>query len=243
MLTYKRCQELYSQAKNKDNGKPIQRNTRIIKTEYNEYAVKLHQTNVLTFKKNGNIVLNSGGWNTPTTKDRIVTYGPRLLSMNGTWIYLYNNKRYQFFDGMELNKKGKPINQKPLTEKDEKSNLKFRKKVNNYINKFCKAIDKGEIGYPDAGDCWDCCLRTSEGSPLGELHSDSTHLISHINELYFVPSLLFNAIKYTEDKVIFKFNETAESIYHKIIQLRLGYFAKRFLRKYMFGKLKKGDMA
>jgi hypothetical protein len=40
-------------------------------------AIRLHATDILEFKQNGSIKVNTGGWNTVTTRDRLNRYLPR----------------------------------------------------------------------------------------------------------------------------------------------------------------------
>lgn len=72
-------------------------------------AVVLHNTAVLTFLPDGSIVLNSGGWLTVTTKERINRYLPnglRVYSNRGVW-WLYKNGATveKFEDGMVISDK------------------------------------------------------------------------------------------------------------------------------------------
>jgi len=55
-------------------------------------CIVLHATTVLRFRANGDIVLDSGGWRTATTKDRINKYLPapwRVRQVDGSW-FLHN---------------------------------------------------------------------------------------------------------------------------------------------------------
>lgn len=62
--------------------------------------VRLHQTNVVTYYPDGRIVLNSGGWRTPTTKDRINNWtSARIYQTKYQW-YLADGR--PFYDGMEV---------------------------------------------------------------------------------------------------------------------------------------------
>ncbi len=49
-------------------------------------AIELHGTKVVRFFTNGLVQLNSGGWRTHTTKDRINKYSPvRVYQKNFEW--------------------------------------------------------------------------------------------------------------------------------------------------------------
>ena len=67
-------------------AKKIDNNTLLI--EYPDYkAIRLHDTNILVFKNN-TITLNSGGYQTRTTKDRLNKYLPQNFNVyqkNYTW--------------------------------------------------------------------------------------------------------------------------------------------------------------
>lgn len=46
-------------------------------------AVRLHDTDVLTLHPNGKITVSTGGWDTPTTRDRINSYLPKPWAVYG----------------------------------------------------------------------------------------------------------------------------------------------------------------
>jgi hypothetical protein len=57
-------------------------------TERGPIAVRLHTTDVVTFHRDGIIELDTGGWYTVTTKDRMNKYLPppfKIFSERGTW--------------------------------------------------------------------------------------------------------------------------------------------------------------
>ena len=60
---------------------------------HSTYVVKIHEDNTYT--------LNSGGWQTLTTKDRINQYSPKYVyQKNFEWFVKINDKSYPFIDGM-----------------------------------------------------------------------------------------------------------------------------------------------
>lgn len=71
-------------------------------------SVRLHRTNVVTFYADGRVMLNSGGWRTPTTKDRINQFiSGNVWSHKSEWfVYEYNDKgerfAVKFYDGLVL---------------------------------------------------------------------------------------------------------------------------------------------
>lgn len=60
---------------------------------HSTYVVKIHEGDLYT--------LNSGGWQTVTTKDRINQYSPkRVYQRDFTWYVNMNGNEYPFMDGM-----------------------------------------------------------------------------------------------------------------------------------------------
>lgn len=74
------------------------------------YAIRLHNTNVLTFQGD-NVILNSGGYQTHTTKERINRYLPgyELTQKNWTWYVIESDTKNKipFQDGMVLKAKSR----------------------------------------------------------------------------------------------------------------------------------------
>lgn len=167
-------------------------------------VIRLHGTDVVEKRTDGSCVLNSGGWRTVTTKDRMQSHMPdgyALLQEKGIWYvvkidhgYAWDktNPRVPYFDGIEIPKcfvaSGKS-GEKELA-KQEKERLAIRK--------FVARLDKLQcLPDPSSGDCFYCQMRTvKEGKPLGEAIGDSDHIRSHIKEGYLHGSLILNALRF-----------------------------------------------
>lgn len=67
---YAAAKALVARARNPIKGTLIDRNTRV-RISSRGIAVQLHNTDVVTFFKDGRIAVNTGGWFTKTTKERI----------------------------------------------------------------------------------------------------------------------------------------------------------------------------
>ena len=100
--------------------------------ETTSIGLKLHGHEIMTFLPNGDTRLDSCGWQTHTTKDRLNHYLPksfRITQKNWTW-YLarvepptyWDGTRWLFFNGITINDVGEvnsePI-QPPLTRRDD----------------------------------------------------------------------------------------------------------------------------
>lgn len=164
--------------------KKLGNNTYLIRKEDGMLAVKFHDTEVVTWFPDGTCILDNGGWFTSTTKDRMTKYGPlQIWSEKGLWYIgeglLYRNGMV-FKDGVLLNKDAFPSQ-----DKVESTKKKVDKMVSKYIRGFVKDIQDNGLGEPSAGDCFLCQFR----APF----EDVGHLVSHMEEGYYVRSLLLTA--------------------------------------------------
>lgn len=157
-------------------------------------AVKYHDTIIAWFYNNGDVQINSGGWRTATTKGWLGEFGVRVWSEGGTWYVHHHDARYVFKDNMVLHADGTVSG--AGTESDKVLEKKLRAQITQYAKKFSEAIADNKIEAPSAGDCFFCYMRVSESNvPLGEANQDTEHLLSHMKEKYFVPSLLWRALE------------------------------------------------
>lgn len=69
-------------------------------------VIRLHLTDIVTIRRNGTIVLDSGGYRTKTTKERMNQYlpaGQRVWAEKGIWyINMSNGAKKPFVDGMKV---------------------------------------------------------------------------------------------------------------------------------------------
>src|SRR5208337_4674554 len=127
----------------KRSSRKLENHTYLIHYHENPHyiGVRLHQTDVVKYWPDGRIELNSGGWRTVTTKDRINTYAPvNLWTDKGIW---YIGKNWQrpaqgyFKDGMIINPDGSFSGVKTL--KQMEAELKLRTRVRKYAADYLKA--------------------------------------------------------------------------------------------------------
>lgn len=92
----------------KISGVPKKAST--VRTQDNLMRVKYHNTDVVSFN-NDEIILDSGGWATSTTKTRMnqvsteYNLGYSVSQRNYDWYVQYKGKEIPFSDGMSLNRK------------------------------------------------------------------------------------------------------------------------------------------
>lgn len=188
LMTHAELIELIETARDK-KSKPLQNNTRAELRDNGNVAIKLHDTDVVTVSPDNVYTLNSGGWQTVTTKDRINAYAPvSITQRNYIW---YMGDGSLFYDGMEVKANGEIVKPKKPGNSERQLN-KLKKQAKDYAKKYAQAIKDGEVGYPSSGDCWGCYFGLNNSkddpNPMG-----TDHLLQHMIEDYFVPSLVVNA--------------------------------------------------
>jgi hypothetical protein len=158
-------------------------------------AIKLHKTDILTFRKDETIIVNTGGWRTVTTKDRINRYLPHghaISQHRNVWYWIkvgdWDN-RTPYDDGDQLVCVSGNYEVLTKTEKpDDKAQRALLKRIDKYAKLYGKALP---LDNPNGGDCWGCHLRDEKGNEA----MGTGHLISHMDEGYVVPSLAMAAMK------------------------------------------------
>lgn len=200
-------------------SKFVDNNTVEYTTADGRRVIRLHDTDIITYMPNGKIILNSGGWRTPTTKDRInslVKLKDELdigISQNkGLW-YLSIRERgaevesewgkyrpwntlqtVPFVDGIEIYRGRVMAKYVKKSDAVVKKQEAMKKKINTYMKKVNEALVEGRC-IPDSGDCWYCLMKTSNGQSLGDATGDNSHIMSHIKEGYVPGALIWNAVK------------------------------------------------
>ncbi len=207
-MAYRSKREIMEGVENVVKSKIIARNTVEYVKGDGTVVVRLHRTDIITRTLGGMYVLNSGGWQTVTTKDRINKFSPAFIrSEKGIWMM---NGHIPFFDGVIIDQHGAVQNPEDAPRLSDLMGLKDR------INRFVKLVDTCEtLPVPDNGDCWYCRFFKGE---------DNEHLISHVNEHYLHGSLLVNAMRWAG------YNDHSISLH---FQMDLRDTFKRVLRRYM----------
>jgi len=205
--------------KDVQSSKVIANNTLRINYTDGTEAVRLHDTDVVTKETGGIFCLNSGGWRTLTTKERINRYSPaRLYQRKGLW-YI---GEVVFFDGIKVNEAGEVVGK--VVKVDDKKINDLKKKIKG----FTDLITKENLPLPSSGDCWYCCMRTESGETLGDSFKDYDHLFQHLEEGYLHGSILVNAMReagYRDEQIGLHFS------------LKLADTFKRAVRKYLQKRL------
>lgn len=131
-------------------AKQIARNTLDYTAPDGTRRVRLHDTDVVTFAPNGVITLNSGGWQTMTSKDRMNQALPAGWSVfaDRGWFVRTPQGTFPYTDGAQFKPDGTPMHLSRLQRAEAK--VKAEKLL---VARFLKKAR--EKGWPDpAGDPW-----------------------------------------------------------------------------------------
>lgn len=150
-------------------------------------VIRLHNTDIIRFKPGGSVVLDSGGWQTVTTKERMnLLSGYSITQEKGLWsVGRSGGDTVPYFDGITL---PGAFNNKPV---DTAPAVKLLKD----IVKLVKLLDDG-IPRPDGGDCW-LCHADQNIEPGGTSLSGPEHLQNHVDEQYMHGALIWAALKWS----------------------------------------------
>lgn len=178
------------------DGRKVANNTYLERRD-GAIALRYHSTDVVTYRPDGALVLDSGGWHTLTTKERInwaLPAGLHLRQDKGRW---YIGRSWfdggtPYADGMSIRMQGNTALMTGGGKETPKADREVKRKVKAFAQ-LC--ADSLPVPKPSGGDCWFCYMVTQDGQTLGDAFEGNDHLDSHIEEGYVVPSLVYHALK------------------------------------------------
>ena len=170
-------------------------------------TLKLFDTDVAKFQKGGGMVLNSGGWRTRFTRQAVDSLLPNSLALSqvsGLWWLTGRHFEGGFQDGCVVHEDGSV--EHAMTKAQWKERVDLVAKSKRFIHRYVDHLLDGKVPPPGLGDCLYCKVETGTSkASIGVLLPDGTerphtseelgdHVRSHVDEGYFVPSMLWNAI-------------------------------------------------
>lgn len=201
----------------------LQNNTYLQRRENGDIAILLHLTDVVTFKRDGRIILDSGGWLTVTTKDRMNTYTPypiHVFSDRGQWFvadnWAYNKEsvRFEYHDGIEI----RVLDDNTLIvdgftmpdpNAQTEENKKLRDEVDKEIKRYVKLLPEAIAQWQEeirttgtiktTGDPWCCSQVAVDGTHPLRCHPLIDHWRQHFKDKYVFPTLVIEAANYKQD--------------------------------------------
>ena len=141
------------------NGQRKYANNTYMRLVGEDVHVRLHNTDVVVIHPDDSMTLDSGGWRTPTTKERIcsiIGWKVGVISQDkGLWYYLPHGIGWQdkekwvmFADGLTIAASGKVISGAGDLATVEAAKRKVDKFVKKYIDGFVKHVEKNGMQYP-----------------------------------------------------------------------------------------------
>lgn len=206
-------------------------------------GIRLHNTTVVKYTKTGELVLNSGGWQTVTTKDRINGFTPsdiKVFSVKGEWRVKYQHgwdgPTVPFTDGItfEINTLAgvgwTPVEGTYPSESQEfllrEAKRKLDRDIKVYVAKLTTVLPiwatelKLNGGFKTGSGCLYCQVD-------GDAATGTDHLWSHLQEGYVFPSLVLNAYRdkgYGKPEFVMALDVTGD-------HTQVGKMVTRYLRK------------
>jgi hypothetical protein len=101
-------------------------------------------------------------------------------------------RSWAFADGITIRPDGTVTGE----GEDPAAQVKLRKRARTFAADYVDALYAGEISEPGPGDCFGCYFRAqgTDGNPRGPFGGPD-HMLSHLEERYFVPSLVLRALE------------------------------------------------
>lgn len=206
MLTYENCVSMFSRNV-RNNRRKLANNTYLYRTKDNAFAVRLHNTDVVTIHADNTYTLRTSGWRTVTTKARINHVSPaRIVQEKEVWYVRqstnwenWKDTRIVFAEGMRVDNKGMAINySRSESDTNEQIDKEIVKTVREYIkgaaDYFVRYVSENGTMPESTGDCLYCQMReVGTGKTLGSLCPNSDHIALHMLEKYYQTSMLANA--------------------------------------------------
>jgi hypothetical protein len=177
----------------------------------NTVELVLFDTKVAVFHKTGSMTLQSGGWRTRYTREQLNLLLPKglyLSSVAGVWVLQNMSKGNHPAEGFQeccvIHEDGTTASTMKPAQLKELRDLIAKSK--RYVRRYVDHLLDGKVASPGPGDCLYCQVEAgSSQAVVGVLLPDGTerphtpeelgdHVRSHINEGYFVPSMLWNAV-------------------------------------------------
>jgi len=197
------------------------RATRLQRRSAESIAVKYQATDVVTYYADGRTVLESGGYQTSTTKARFGEYSDaRIYQNKGLWYVAtigpngypdWEAPRRMYRDGLTIAADGTISGWVPA-EDTERAKRRLDRAVREYIKGFCQHVAANGLEAPGGGDCWGCYFQHAApstatswgGAPAADRRPEPMgydHYISHFGgteeepEPYYVPSMVWRAVQ------------------------------------------------
>lgn len=187
------------------------RSTRLVHLLDNDeetIVVRYHNTNVITYRPDGSVEYESGGWRTLTTKDRMNAYGAegwKIWSVKGVWKIGTVDRAVEFVDGIIVRASDNltfPKGYDRTGMSAEDANKRVTKMIGKFLKGWAAQVkDDRRLASPGPGDCFGCLFHDASVNFQAEWRDPLTarepmgydHYLEHFEGGYYVPSMLWRA--------------------------------------------------
>lgn len=83
--------------------RPLASNVRVVQRSYDAIAIRLYNTDIITYYRDGTFSFDNGGFNTPTTSTRCNQFGPR------GWFFYHHKQLLRAWCGSTLVTQGERV--------------------------------------------------------------------------------------------------------------------------------------
>ena len=168
-------------------------------------AVTLHATDVVTYHRDGDISLCTGGYQSMTTKARLVMFSPyQVYSVKGRWMVGGDGWSVSFVEGITITPGVTP---NPVdTSAEDAANVAMQKAIKAYVALYTDdeqaRLILGAQNGAHRGDCLYCQIEAGQvqnadhkyyggaaSTPISNM-AGNDHLLSHMDEGYTMASLM-----------------------------------------------------
>ena len=215
MQTYAEAENLLLNKRGQmTHRRTIQNNTRAIRNDDGSVGVQFHETQVVVFFPDGRVKLDTGGWLTMSTRERINRYAPvRVHSDKGRWMVVlrttvrttepcvvdgeeilpaesytvpdYEHSSTAFYDGMILTRTVAGWTTDQIdTAAEDKANAHTRK----LITRWLRAFRENKLTERECAQCQ--FAGDTDKVPVGDELGLTRHLIEHLVNLEISEALM-----------------------------------------------------
>lgn len=124
----------------------IGHNTSVVR-DYDSFAIRYHRTNIITFRPDGDVIVNTGGWHTRTTLDRIRYFLPwlELRVKDGRWeVPNEDGEMLPLLDGSRFTNEASPYRHNPDMA-DRGATIRYE----TAARRFTGTAEAFALAYPD----------------------------------------------------------------------------------------------
>lgn len=166
-------------------SRKIGNHTYVQRRDDNAIAIRLHDTDILTFHVGGTVILDSGGWLTVTTKARMNDHLPegfRITSEGGRWALVSDGQAWWYRDGLRIVGGFLVYDamSAPERARADRHNVQMNRLIDRYLRGWTDekhAAMSSEYNVPCG-----LCIMQQDGTLVGDAMGDVQHLIEHLME-------------------------------------------------------------